>query len=214
MSRKQWITAVARASAALGKVERKRDEIESKASVLRWTMAEKLVGLRGTFEVGQEKAFLATAATAAERSEDVVRDLVKAYEVRETLTPAHREQTADWPTDTVLRGLRGLDTAKRTKVIAKATAAGTSNVKTVTGIRKDVTGTKTRTRQTSNETLAKLVKLVGPKLVKAIMNGHDPITLAAGARLAQDNPGDISSAILFVAKNDPKVVEYLAKVTA
>jgi hypothetical protein len=197
MSRKQIIARVTRSAANLAK--------NAKQGVaLRWVLAEDLLALRGTFAQGKSEgaAFLATAATAANIDESVVTNLVAAAEVRAGLTAKNRGRVESdsvlWPTDSVLC-LKGVDSAQAGRIIARAEKAGTTNTKSVRGYRREVLGTVKRQRQTGAEATTKLAAAISEQVQKLLKNGHDPMTLAAGANLAREHSGDVAAAILFVA---------------
>lgn len=171
---------------------------------LTWQLAEEFVSLRSTFPAGKEgnAAFLSTASTASGKGEATVRNMVRAYEVREGLTAKQRESVASWPYDSVLT-LAGKDvtSAKRTSIIGKVQKGGTTNTKDVRRIKSQVMGTVKRDRQTSAEATVKLAEKIGEDVGKLLDNGHDPMALAAGAELARNYSGDVRAAILFVAAN-------------
>lgn len=188
---------------AIARVRRSATKVASNVKqgvALRWTLATDLVELRGTFKQGEEKAFLATAATAAQLDESVVASLVKAHETRAGLTKAQQAKVQAWPTDSILP-FRGMETADITKVIAKAEKAGTTNTKVIRDLKRQVVGTAKRTRQTDAAKTTKLAEVIGDEVRKLLDNGHNPMTLAAGANLARKHGGDVGAAILFVAAN-------------
>src|SRR5262249_30066507 len=122
-----------------------------------------------------------------------------------------REAVASFPVSSMLV-FRATTPAQRTAILKAAN--GSTNTKTLRSIKAKVVGKKQRRRTSSAEATQKLAQLIGPKVVRAILNGHDPWSLAAGARFAQDTPGEVASAILFLANNDPKVKTARAKATA
>jgi hypothetical protein len=167
---------------------------------LRWQIAEFSFKLRDTYPAGSEKAFLATAATAAKLTEGDIGNLVRAYEVRQDLTKVQAEKTADWTTDAVLT-LRGKDmnAGNRTKLITKAEKKGTRNVKDLRTFKKGIVSATPRNRQNATDAKIAFVKK-NEKLIERLLKSHDSLALIAGAQFAQDNPGvDVSAAITFAA---------------
>ena len=168
---------------------------------LRWSIGEAAFNLRSTFQAGQEKAALASAATAVGLTEGDVGNLIRAYEARQDLTQAQRDKTASWTTDAVLT-LRGkeMTPAKRTQLIDKAAKKNTQNVKTLREIKKSVVTPASRQRKNATDAKIALAKKLAKDLDRLFKNGHDPVSLAAGAQLAQGNPGaDVAAAITFHA---------------
>lgn len=201
MTRKSLIARITRTGAELRKL--------GAATVDKtWSLAEDLVLLQGTFPQGKEgaAAFKATAATASGKGEQTIANLVRAVEVRNGLSAKQRDQIGGWSYDMVL-SLAGKDlsAAQRTSLIGKVEKTGTRSPIEVRKIKRTVTGTKKRDRQTSAEQTTKLAEKIGADVAKLLGNGHDPMTLAAGARLAREYSGDIAAAILFVAANASKV---------
>lgn len=192
VNRTSIISKIKATAAALGKTEQQRN-------ALTWQMAEQLVLLRGTFTAGQGKAFLATAATASGKGEASVRNMVRAVEVRDSLTSKQRQGISGWSYDAVL-SLASPDSRQRTTIISKAAKQGT-DAKSVRKIKADVVGRQQRQRQTSAEATTKLAEKIKADVVKLLAHGHDPLALAAGARLARQYPGDVAAAITFVAVN-------------
>jgi hypothetical protein len=178
---------------------------------LRWQIAEFAFGLRGTFAAGQEKAALATAATAVQFSEGDVGNLIRAYEVKQDLTPAQAEKVSDWTTDAVLT-LRGKDmtTGNRTKLISKAEAKNTRNVKTLREMKRGIVGSSPRNRANATDAKIALAKKL-EKDFNRLLKSHDPVALAAGMQFAQDHSGqDVAAALLFHAAQVQKAAAVVA----
>lgn len=172
--------------------------VKAKGVLVTWQLADAIVILFSTFGEKPEhrKAAKAAAATAANVTEGFVENLVRAHKVRGELTPVQRKDAAAWGVDAMLV-LSGCDTRKRTSIISKAAKAGTTNVKVIRGYKGK--GKARSGRSTADQTKA-LAKLVGKDVEKLLRNGHDPVALAAGARLAQAHSGkDVASAIVLVA---------------
>lgn len=194
MNRKSLLARITKRQLRIRGAEQTRDR-------LTWEQAGDLVLLRGTFAAGQDKAFRAAAATAARKSESWVDNLVKAYEARESLTPAQRKLVADWTYDMVL-SLRGKDmtTAKRTSLITKVNKEGTRSPVEVRKHKRSIVGTTKRNRKGKAEQTTALAKSIGPAVAKLVKAKHSYVSLIAGAQLAQDNPGkDIAAALLFLS---------------
>lgn len=169
---------------------------------LRWSIAEKASALKATYPAGGEKAFLAAAATATGLTEGDIGNLVRAFEVRGELTPAQVKQTENWTTDAalVLRG-KGMTPANRNKVIAKAEKANTQNVKKLRAFKSEVVTPKSRQKQNATDRKIALSKKLSKDIARLFKNHPGAVmTLAAGARFAQDNPGeDIAAVLIFAA---------------
>lgn len=193
-------TIIARVKDSAGKLA-----ANVKAGVaLRWTLAEDLFELRGTFAQGKDEAaaFLATATTASKLDESVVKNLVRAIEVRDGLTEKTRAQViaAGMPTDSVLP-FAGLTAPQARKLVEKAEKAGTTNTKTIRKLKAEIVGTPQRNRQTAPEATAKFVVEIR-EAVEVLLKDHKVESLLAGIELRNSHPnGDLSAAVLFVAQN-------------
>ena len=191
----------------------------SRTVAVTWALAEDLVKLQGTFPAGKDgnAAFKATAATASGKGEATVTNLVRAVEIRDGLTAKQRASVAGWSYDMVLslgtmagEGEKVADvpartaTARRNSLISKVEKSGTRSPVEVRKLKRSVTGTSKRDRQTSAEATTKLANRMKDDVAKLIGKGHDPVSLAAGARLAREYQGDVASAILFLAVNAAK----------
>jgi hypothetical protein len=173
------------------------------AEGFKWDLAAALVQYAGTYPATGDgrKAFTASAATLCHKSESWVRNLVNAYETREGLTKSQREKVQGWNTGKVLN-LRNMDTRDATTLINRANKANADEVR-MRAIKKAVVGGSSNPRNRANAAAqtAKLAENLREQYDKLIANGHDPSSLAAGARLAQENRGDVAAAILFLASN-------------
>lgn len=183
----------------------------SRTVALTWQLAEECVALRATFPQGSEgmAAFVASAATASGKGEATIRNLVRAVEIRDSLTQAQREKVAGWSYDMVLALAKGT-ASERTRTIQKVEKVGSRSPVEVRKVHRTSTGGTKRAGRSSAEQTSKLAEKVRAEVEKLLSNGHDPVSLAAGARLAREYTGDVASAILFVAAN----VRTAAKVAA
>lgn len=171
--------------------------LKAKGVVVTWNLSDAVVALFATYGEKPEhrKAAKAAAATAANVSEGFIENLVRAHKVRADLTPQQRKDTGAWGIDAMLV-LSGETAQKRTSIIGKAAKAGTTNVKVIRGYK----GKKARSGRSTADATKALGKLIGKDVEKLLKNGHDPVALIAGARLAQKHPGkDVGSAIGLVA---------------
>lgn len=197
MNRKSLITRIERSAASLATLGAKTVEVT-------WRMAYDVVALQATYPAGAEgaKAFKATAATAAHRSESMIENLVRAVAVRESLTKAQREATEGWSYDAILT-LSGKDvtSAKRTSIIGKAEKRGTQNVKDLRTFKREVMGTTKRNRRNSADATKALAESIGERVAKLVKDGkHNYVSLIAGAQLAQDHEGkDVAAALTLIA---------------
>lgn len=195
----------------IGRIKTTAAELQkntAKGIALTWNLASDFVALQGTYPAGKDgnAAFVAAAATASGKGEQTVKNLVRAYEVREGLSAAQRGGVSDWSPDMVLSlSDSKLSGSQRTAIIKKVQKDGTRSPIEVRKIKRTVAGGSKRTRQTSADATSKLGEKVREEVEKMLANGHDPMSLAAGARLAREYPGDVAAAILFVAANRSKV---------
>lgn len=167
---------------------------------LRWVLAGQSYDLRGTYPAGGEKAALAAAATATGFSEGDIASLIRAFETRTGLTDAQKKRVETWTTDAMLtlRG-KGMDTKKQTRLIDWAEKQQTQNVKKLRDQKKKIVGGQTRNRQNANDAKIALAKKYAADFNR-LLKSHNPVTLAAGMRFAQEHPGlDLASALLFHA---------------
>lgn len=169
--------------------------------------------LLSTFEAGTEqyRAFLATAATATKRSESMIDNLVRATNVRDSLTKAQLTKVESWPYDSILvlsisskqaeQAGKSIS-ATRTAIISKA--KGTSNTKSVRKAKRDVVGTTKRTRKNGADATVALAEQLREKfeqLTNEDGDNYDAMALIAGAQLAIEHGDGTADALLFLATN-------------
>ena len=192
-------------SALLKRISKTAKDLQgyaSKTVALTWVLAEDLVALQGTYPAGKQgaAAFKAAAATASGKGEATIGNLVRAVEVRDALTAKQRQQVADWSYDMVLSlADRKMSGQQRTALIQKVQKSGTRSPVEVRKIKRTVVGGTKRQRQTGAEATTKLAAKISEEVQKLLAHDHDPMSLAAGARLAREYQGDVAAAILFVA---------------
>lgn len=197
MTRKALLARITRHGNALRTLGSKTVEVT-------WLMAQDLVLLQGTFPQGSDgaSAFVAAASTASGKGEATVRNLVRAVEVRDSLTPKQREGIEGWSYDMVLSlADKNLKPAQRTSIIEKVQKAGTRSPIEVRKIKRTVAGGSKRTRKSNAEQTTALAEKIRKDVEKLLGKGHDPVSLAAGAQLAREYQGDVASAITFIAVN-------------
>lgn len=197
MNRNSLITKI---KATQAKINTKSTEVQR----LTWTLAEQFTALKATYQAGQEKAFLSTAATATGRTEDSVRNLVAAFEIRQGLSAKNAPRVAEWPYDSVLalRPGKNCGNAEQGRIITKAEKAGTTNTKSIRKFRAEVVKPTHRDRQSAAEATTKLAETIRKDVERLFKNGHDPLAIVAGIELANTYSSQyLASAVRFLAVN-------------
>jgi hypothetical protein len=173
-----------------------------------WRIATDLLALRETYPAGKEgqAAFVATATKATGYDESSIRSMVAAAEVRAALKGQAASDTADWTVHVMRavfpseKGLRTLKPAERSEIIRAVNREGAfKSEKAARAVRRAVLGEPVGGRKSTAKKTETLAKKLRKRVSELISNGHDPLDLATGARLAEEYGPGTADAILAIA---------------
>lgn len=186
--------------------------LEKRTSETTWQVAQDMRDLRQTFPDTSEglSDFLALVREETGYDESSAIGMVYAVEVRETLAgTAAGEASADWPLH-VMRAVfpstayvteRIPDKRVQAKIAREVNKRGAArDEKAARAVRREILGESPRGgRKSTAAKVEKLAEKIRERVSELLANGHDPLDLATGARLAEEYGAGTADAVLAIA---------------
>lgn len=190
-------------------------ELGKRTTALTWAAAETLRDLRETFPAGPQgmRAFLDYVAQEVPLagSEARIRALVDAADRRQGLPPSVATLTEAWAPDMIRALPRDASARSLASLVRQVTREPYPNKpSTVRRLaRERGLASASRGRKSSSKRDEVLVARLTDRVRRLLHDGHDPLSLAAGAQLADRD--DIARAIIAIARS--AIVDAKAKAT-